>query len=221
MSPRNGVNTPCSAQSWTWIAAPLLLSLAGCGGGGYNATSSAPFAVSSVSPAAVDFGNTLVGTTAPAATLAYRNLGAAPLAITAISASGDYAESNNCGNSLAVGAACNIDITFTPTVPGPRNGTLQITGAAAQSVSLSGVGVRMHSLQLSWDPSSSAVIGYIVFRSPKPDGPFMPLNSTPTAATSFSDRARGGQNWYYYVTAVNQELIESAPSNVARAAVPP
>jgi hypothetical protein len=79
----------------------------------------------------------------------------------------------------------------------------------------------MHNVQLSWDPSPSQVIGYIVFRSDQLHGPFTPLNSTPITATSFSDQVRGGQNWFYFVTAVDENLVLSQPSNVVTAVVPP
>lgn len=204
-------------QSLTWIAALLVLLLAGCGGTG----SSPPAGVGSVAPASVNFGNVVVGATSSAQSVAYQNVGSGPLAITAISAGGDYAESNNCGSSLAGGAACNINVTFTPTTTGTSNGTLQITGESPQNVSLSGMGVNMHNVLLSWTPSTSPVLGYIVFRSDQPIGPFTPVNGSPTPAITFTDQVPGGQNWYYFVAAVNASLTESLPSNEVQAVVPP
>jgi hypothetical protein len=50
------------------------------------------------------------------------NIGLAPLTITGISLGGQnpdqFAQTNNCGSSIAVGASCQINVTFTPTVLG-------------------------------------------------------------------------------------------------------
>jgi hypothetical protein len=71
------------------------------------------------------------------------NSGNAGLAITSISISGDFTQSNNCGASLAAGASCAIQVTFTPTAAGSRSGTLTVndnSATASQTVSLSGTG---------------------------------------------------------------------------------
>jgi Right handed beta helix region/Abnormal spindle-like microcephaly-assoc'd, ASPM-SPD-2-Hydin len=54
-----------------------------------------------------------------------------------------YTQTNNCGISLAVGASCTINVTFTPTAIGLVNGTLSmaLNGTASQvMVNLSGQG---------------------------------------------------------------------------------
>ena len=56
----------------------------------------------------------------------------------------DYGQTNNCGSSLAAGASCAINVTFTPTTTGPRSGSVWITDNAAgspQTVSLTGTGI--------------------------------------------------------------------------------
>jgi hypothetical protein len=71
------------------------------------------------------------------------NTGSAALTISSIGASGDFAQSNTCGASVAAGASCTVQVTFTPTAIGQRAGTLTIADNAApspQSVSLSGIG---------------------------------------------------------------------------------
>jgi hypothetical protein len=210
-------------RSLTWVATLLVLSVAGCGGSpSSNTTGAQPAAlVGSVSPDSLNFGNIVVGTTAAPEKVIYQNIGAGELGITAVSTSGDYTQSNNCGNSLPPGAACNIDVSFAPSRLGMRNGSLQITGVSPQNVPLSGMGVNLHNVVLSWGPSTSTVIGYMVFRSKQRDGPFLPLVNVPLPALTFADRVPGGQSWYYYVTAVDANLNESVPSNTATAAVPP
>jgi len=71
------------------------------------------------------------------------NPGNTPLAITSITASGAFAQTNTCGNSVALGANCIINVTLTPSAGGTRNGALTISDDAPQSpqvVTLAGVG---------------------------------------------------------------------------------
>ncbi len=97
-----------------------------------------------LSAANLTFGNKTVGTTTVAQPATLTNTGTASLAISAITVSGDFAESNNCGGAVTAGSSCTISVTFTPTTTGTRPGTLSISDSAAgspQSVSLSGTGV--------------------------------------------------------------------------------
>ena len=71
------------------------------------------------------------------------NTGSVSLTITSIQTTGDFAQTNNCGSSLAGGAKCTINVTFTPTAMGSRTGTLSVNDNATpspQTVSLSGSG---------------------------------------------------------------------------------
>src|SRR2546425_763316 len=97
----------------------------------------------SLSSASLIFGNQLIGTTSPAQTVALTNSGNATLNITSVAASGDFAQTSNCGTSLAVGAGCTISATFTPTAAGLRTGGVAITSDARGSVpviTLTGIG---------------------------------------------------------------------------------
>jgi len=216
-----------SIYNLTWVAALVVLSLVGCGGGTGSSITPPnpppPAGQSSVSPASVTFGNTLVGAAAPAWSVTYQNDSSAPLAITALSATGDYSQSNNCGNSLAAGTACTISVTFTPSASGARGGNLQIAGDSPQNVPLSGMGVTMHNLQVSWDASSSSVVGYFVYSSSQSGGPYTLLNAAPSPLPppSFPVSVQGGQTWYFIVTAVDANQVESVPSNeVAKTLAP-
>ncbi len=63
--------------------------------------------------------------------------------VTAVSASGDFSETNNCQSALVGSATCTVSVIFTPTAEGSRNGTLTITSdapASPLSIALSGVG---------------------------------------------------------------------------------
>src|SRR5207302_984554 len=71
------------------------------------------------------------------------NTGTATLTISSIVASGDFAETDNCGGSLASGGNCTISVTFTPTASGTRTGSSSVTDNASgspQTVGLTGTG---------------------------------------------------------------------------------
>jgi parallel beta-helix repeat protein len=101
-------------------------------------------ATATVSPATLTFASQPVGTTSAAQAVALTNTGNIALNVSAISASGDFAQSNTCGSSLAPGASCSINVTFTPTARLSRSGSLVIqsnSNPAAPSVALSGTGI--------------------------------------------------------------------------------
>ncbi len=55
-----------------------------------------------------------------------------------------FAQTNTCGASVAVGVTCTINVVFTPTTTGAKTATVKVTaggGAAAQSATLSGTGI--------------------------------------------------------------------------------
>jgi hypothetical protein len=59
--------------------------------------------------------------------------------------SGDFAQTNTCGASLAAHEACTISVTFKPTAAGKRTGNLPLHDDAANSpqlVTMSGKGNR-------------------------------------------------------------------------------
>ena len=72
-----------------------------------------------------------------------RNTGNVDLTVGNVQIAGDFIQSNNCPATLAANASCVVNITFTPTAPGARNGSLTITDSAVgspQTVNLVGVG---------------------------------------------------------------------------------
>ena len=96
-----------------------------------------------LSPKSLTFAPQTDGTASTPQTIMLTNSGTAPLAVMSIAPSGDFAETNTCGTSVAAGGGCAISVTFTPTAPGSRTGTLTITDNATgspQTVALSGGG---------------------------------------------------------------------------------
>jgi len=97
-----------------------------------------------LSSTSLTFASQEIGTTSPLQTLKLTNGDATALSITSIVASGDFAESDNCGSTLAGNATCTIHVTFTPTAVGTRTGKLTVTdnaGNSPQIAGLSGTGI--------------------------------------------------------------------------------
>ena len=99
-------------------------------------------------PPSVDFRQQNVGTSSAPSLVMLTNTGAATLTIKSIRITGpnssDFAQTNNCSNSVPPNGICNISVTFTPTAPLARTAAVTITDNAAnslQTVSLSGTGV--------------------------------------------------------------------------------
>jgi len=106
-------------------------------------TGAAPTAV--VSPGSLTFGNQNLGTTSAPQTVTLSNTGTATLTVSGIVTSGDFAQTNNCGGSVAAGGSCTINVTFAPTATGTRTGSLTITDNANNSpqvVSLTGSAIN-------------------------------------------------------------------------------
>jgi hypothetical protein len=83
------------------------------------------------------------GSTSQAQTVVLRNMGSSPLAIASVSTGSDFAETNDCGSTVAAASSCTFSVTFTPTLSGVRTGSLVIHDDAAgspHSITLSGTG---------------------------------------------------------------------------------
>ena len=68
-----------------------------------------------------------------------------PVTFSTIYASGDFAMVNGCGATIGPKSKCSVSITFKPTAPGARSGTLTIRSNAdnsPSSVGLSGIGTQ-------------------------------------------------------------------------------
>jgi uncharacterized protein YjdB len=103
-------------------------------------------------PTSLSFANQLIGSSSALQTFTVGNTGTAPLTITAIALTGtnpaEYKESNNCpigiGTALAVGATCNVQVSFVPLAVDTRTANVTFTDnsggivGSQQNVSLSG-----------------------------------------------------------------------------------
>jgi hypothetical protein len=132
------------------------VSLAGTGG--------PPDPVVGISPSSLTFGNQIVGTTSGWQPVTLSNTGDAPLTITSMALSANFRVNTTCG-VVASGAACVINVDFSPTAAGPLTGTLTITddnngvAGSTQTVNLSGTATNPDfTLGASSGSSTSATV---------------------------------------------------------------
>jgi hypothetical protein len=100
-----------------------------------------------LTPTSLNFGNQPVGTKTLRKKITLSNKGSVAVRITSITVTGtdarEFAQINNCGNSVASGASCFISVTYTPSTQGRRVAELAITdngGGSPQQVTLLGTG---------------------------------------------------------------------------------
>jgi hypothetical protein len=105
-------------------SSPQMLALSGTGVSGEVVT---------MSPAALVFGSQTVGTTSAAQSFTITNSGALTVTLLSITAGGDFAQTNTCGGTLAAGASCTVNVTYTPSATGSGVGAVTIVDDAPGS----------------------------------------------------------------------------------------
>ena len=110
---------------------------------GLSGVGTAPVAL--VLPAALTFDAQQKLSTSGTQTVTLTNTGSGPLNIASIMATGDFTQTNNCGNAVQPGNGCTIAVAFKPTADGARTGAVTIAddtvpGGTTQTVNLAGKG---------------------------------------------------------------------------------
>ena len=177
-------------------------------------------------PGTIDFGSVPVGSSKPQ----NGTIAAAGANITVSSASwngGDFSLSGiTFPVMVPVGQTVPFTVTFSPQTGGSSNGQVKFFSDASNSpatLSISGNGTAtiQHSVSLSWDPSTSQVAGYNIYRGAQLGGPFTKLNSTLENTTIYTDSTVvSGHTYYYTATSVDASNLESGYSNIATAVIP-
>jgi len=181
----------------------------------------------SATPASVNFGNLAVNTSA-SQTVKVSNTGNAAISITQDTISGSaFSTGMTTPLTLNGGQSANVQIVFTPTTSGPASGSLVLSTntTLVLTIPLSGTGVtaQAHSVDVSWNASSSSgVQGYNVYRGTTSGGPYTKISPTLSATTlTFTDTAPvSGSDYFYVVTAVDGSGTESAASNEVHVTIP-
>src|ERR1700730_15880254 len=114
-----------------------------------------------LSPTTLIFGLVGVGTTSTAQTATLHNNLNTSLAITSITASGDFAvPSNTCGSGVPAGGQCQIAVTFTPSQLGIRSGDLTVLDSAnnsPQTIPLEGLGTFAGLISIAVTPANVSI----------------------------------------------------------------
>ena len=97
-----------------------------------------------ISPGSIDFGAAQVDSDSPAQTITLNNPTQSNITMQQVITSGiDFSVKHDCGQTLAPGAQCTIQVSFKPAIPGPRIGNLDVMGsdpASPHFIALTGIG---------------------------------------------------------------------------------
>jgi len=128
--------------------------------------------------------------------------------------------------TLTPNQSSTFNVTFEPSSSGLVNGTVYLandsaTPSIAIPVSGAGVPAPAHEVDLRWSDSGSDVIGYFPYRRTVTGGPYTKLSSSPTPQASYIDQGVQASNTYFYiVTAVSADMLESAFADEVQATMP-
>lgn len=126
------------------------------------------------------------------------------------------------GSIIGPGESAVLKVIFSPVAVGSATGVVTLTTNAnngSTTIPLHAVGV--HSATVSWNSSASKVNGYFVYRGTNAGGPYSKLNLAPVPGTVFVDLSVApGQTYYYVITALGSDNVESAFSKEASIFVP-
>jgi len=209
------------------LAWPMLVALVGCQG--VTSASQANNATAgqlAVSPATISFGNVAVGSDSiKQGTLTAVS---SDIKVTSAAWSGQGYSVSGITFPVTIPSGQNIafTVTFAPESAGNAPGSITFNSdatdsAAAATFTGSGTQGSQHSVALSWNASSSQVIGYNVYRRIGSSGSYTRLNPSINTVTSYTDDAiQSGQTYDYVTTAVDSNNVESAYSNEATASIP-
>lgn len=127
--------------------------------------------------------------------------------------------------TLQAGQSVPFTVTFIPQAPGAASGSVSFlsnTNNSPGNESWSGTGVQQtpHSVTLTWNPDPTGVQGYYVYRGGQSGGPYSKVSSLLPGATYTDTNVVSAQTYYYVVTALGTNSIESGYSNQAVATIP-
>jgi hypothetical protein len=179
-------------------------------------------------PSGLIFGTVNVDSTS-SFSVTLTNRGNTDVTISKLAASGaGFSEGGvAAGTILRPDQSATLRVAFAPVSTGSVHGDVAITSNAMTSpltISLSGNAVKptAHSVALAWSAStSSGVVGYNVYRGTASGGPYTKLTPSAISETRYTDTSvEAGRTYYYVVTSVDSDGLESSHSNQASATVP-
>lgn len=128
--------------------------------------------------------------------------------------------------TLAPNQSVTVSVDFDPSGPGLVQSNLSVSSNASNSllqIPVSGTGfveAAQYTVNLMWQPSTSVVVGYYIYRGPAANN-LTKLTDTIDQETSYADSSvADGQTYVYAVTAVNSEQVESAQCTPVTVTIP-
>ena len=178
------------------------------------------------SAAAVDFEDVAVGS-AGKKELVLTNSGNRDLRISGITASGaGFSVSGATAVNLSPGQNVSVNVSFAPKSAGRQTGSLKVASAEGESLvtiplTASGAASSQSAIKLNWEESPVSVAGYVVYRSAEPSGPFTRVSSEAVPSGEYTDTGlAAGHTYYYVVTSLDSDQVESEYSEPIAATVP-
>jgi hypothetical protein len=166
-------------------------------------------------PTALSFATQNVGTSGTSQNVTLTNSGSAILKISSIVIigpnSGDFSQQNNCGSSVIAAATCTITVTFDPTAPGPRSGSVSISDnglGSPQTIQLSGTGLALATTTTIASLTNPSAFGqYVIFMATVASQG----SGTPTGTVTFA---------YGSTTPCNAVALSGGTATCASSALP-
>jgi len=173
----------------------------------------------------VSFGKVTIGTST-AQLVSLKNTGGTNVRISSVSVSGDgFSVSGGSNMTLTPDQSVTISVNFSAAGEGLAQGTVSVSSNASNNlltidVTATGVQATKHSVTLSWQPSTSIVTGYFVYRGPSASS-LSKLTNRVEKSISYTDRSVAtGETYVYAVTSVDSKSTESEGSDPVTVTIP-
>jgi hypothetical protein len=179
----------------------------------------------SANPSALAFGNVTQGSSSKQS-VTLTNTGNSSVSVSNLAPTGSYFSISGLSVpvSLASGQTATFSVAFAPNTSGSFTGSVSVASTASNSplsIPLSGTGVAAHKATLSWTPSTSAVSGYSVYRGTQKGGPYTKETSSLVPGATYTDlTVQTGLTYYYVITSVQSNAVESVYSSEVSATIP-
>ena len=178
----------------------------------------------SVSPTSVNFGSVDIGASSAQTVTLTASGGSVTLSSDASNNSQFSVAGLTLPFTLNPGQSTQAQLIFAPNATGSASGSVTVKSNASDATvteALTGTGVApQYSVTLSWNPSTSSVAGYNVYRGTSV-GTYSKINSSLDPTTSYTDNSVvSGTTYYYAATSVASGGQESSYSSPLRVKIP-
>ena len=186
------------------------------------------------SPTSINFGSHTLNSSA-FQTVTFTNIGNISLTVNSVTVSGaGFAIAGlSPGVSLSPQQKLEFQVWYHPTVAGSALATLianvsalpsplklAVAGSATTSATATS-SASSHSVTLDWNSSTSSVVGYHVYRGGSSGGPYSRIDGSVVNSLSYKDASvQSGGRYFYVVTALASDGVESPFSNEVAADIP-